>query len=177
MSGRPARPGTPHTPEPLDRMESPDATLAKNLVVARAVTGVTQHALAAAADVSRATIAQIETGYSDPRLSTIVELAHALGVPPTVLLVREQDVRAMADRLRASAAAPFAVPEADVERMRRLLATGLLKDRVRAGRLGALAARRAGYDAPAALACAAICSALLPGEGTVVGTLLGSKTE
>src|SRR4051812_7462343 len=117
------------------RPESPDATLAKNLLVARAITGVTQHALAAAADVSRATIAQIETGYSDPRLSTIVELAHALGVPPPLLLIREQDVRAMADRLKAAHATPFAVPDVEVERMRRLLATGLLKDRVRAARV------------------------------------------
>ena len=37
----------------------------------------------------------------------------------------------------------------------------------------AVVARRAGYDA-APVSAAAICSALLPGEGTAVGTLLAS---
>ena len=63
-----------------------DTLLARNLVTARLRAGLTQFELAAAARVSRATIAQLESGDSDPRLSTLVEIAKALRISPLALL-------------------------------------------------------------------------------------------
>jgi transcriptional regulator with XRE-family HTH domain len=168
LSRPPAGPTLPPAPR-----ESIDAILAKNLVVARQAAGVTQHDLAAKALVSRATIAQLETGYSDPRLSTIVDLARALGVPPIFLLLGPQDVEALANLPEAITRRPLPVPPADLERMQRLTRTGMLKDRVRAAAVGTAVARAAGRETPGAVTSAAIFSAILPGPGTQIGVVLG----
>lgn len=158
--------------------ESIGAVLAKNLVVARVVRGITQQELAQRADISRATIAQIETGLSDPRLSTITDLAGALGIPPVVLLAGADDVRAIVELLGGSdeggaeSSKGVIVPLPDVERMRRYLQSGMLKDRLRAARIGATVARAAG-GGPASEVCSAIFSAIQPGPGTVAGIRLG----
>lgn len=55
--------------------------LARNVAHARQQAGWTQHQLARAADLSRATIHLIEAGACDPRLSTVTSLAQALGQP------------------------------------------------------------------------------------------------
>jgi predicted transcriptional regulator len=47
---------------------------------------MTQEQLARKADVSLGYIARLETGHHDPKLSTLVKLARALGVPVTKLL-------------------------------------------------------------------------------------------
>lgn len=54
--------------------------LAQNVVRARQEVGLTQHQLAQGADLSRATVHLIEAGACDPRLSTIIALATALGL-------------------------------------------------------------------------------------------------
>ena len=147
-------------------------------MVARLVLGVTQQELAQRADISRATIAQIETGYSDPRLSTIVDLAGALGIPPIVLLTGSEDVRALVNLLELVSApesdlqSAVPVPQTEVERMQRFLRSGMLKDRLRAARIGAAVARAAGAGS-ASEVCSAIFSAVLPGQGTVLGMQLG----
>ena len=55
--------------------------LARNVAVARQRAGLTQHQLARAADLSRATVHLIEAGACDPKLSTVTSLANALGRP------------------------------------------------------------------------------------------------
>lgn len=52
--------------------------IARNVAKARLRAGLTQQELAAAAELSRATVHLIEGGVGDPRLSTIARLAEAL---------------------------------------------------------------------------------------------------
>ena len=164
---------TPLTPfEAL--AESADAVLAKNLVVARVVAGITQHALAEAAGVSRATIAQLETGRSDPRLSTIVLLARALRIPAIVLLMGKPETLALT-ALFENPSSPIALRDGDVAQMRRLLETGMLKDRLRAALVGAGLARDTDASAITSQVLAAIFSAIHPGPGTIAGTALGKR--
>jgi transcriptional regulator with XRE-family HTH domain len=56
------------------------ARVAKNLVVRRHAAGLTQQQLADSAGISRATVHLIESGQSDPRLSTLDLIGRALGV-------------------------------------------------------------------------------------------------
>ena len=68
--------------------------LARNVAAARQRAGWTQHQLARAADLSRATIHLIEAGIGDPRLSTVTSLAKALGRPAIDLFTDQaQDAR------------------------------------------------------------------------------------
>ena len=150
--------------------ESADAILAKNLVVARLISGMTQHELAARSLISRATIAQIETGSSDPRLSTINQLAAALNLPPLILLVGAEDVRVLSALHAAAGGSADEIPmtASDLDRMKRLIRTGMLKDRLHAAQLAATLARKAGRNESVAV-IAAIFSAVDPGHATQVG--------
>src|SRR4051794_36437921 len=98
--------------------ESIDSTLAKNLVAARLIAGLTQHELASAAGISRAPIPQLKPGSTAPRLSTIVDLARALGIAPIVLLAGTPEVEALASLSdEPDDAARLRVFPADVARM------------------------------------------------------------
>ncbi len=149
--------------------------LARNLVIARQVLGITQQQLAARADVSRATIAQIESGISDPRLSTIADLAAALGIPPIVLQLGERECRALLEFSSGSAEKKSVVQPRDEQLMRLFLASGSVRDLHRAAQHGADLARAAGDDAPAAATLAAIFSTIAPGHGTALGAALGNS--
>jgi transcriptional regulator with XRE-family HTH domain len=71
---------------PRTTAEVVGSDLARNVVTTREVAGLTQAALAARAKLSRATLALIEAGKADPRLSTLVALAAALNVAPSDLI-------------------------------------------------------------------------------------------
>jgi DNA-binding XRE family transcriptional regulator len=164
----------PVTEQPV--RESISTTLAKNLVAARLIAGMTQHELARAADVSRATIAQLETGCSDPRLSTVVDLARALGIAPFVLLAGTPEVEALASLNEKPRDLPhLRVSPADMVRLREYVASGMLKDRIRAAHLGAEIARSLRPDCPPLAITAGLFSAALPRAGTAIGVVLGWK--
>jgi DNA-binding XRE family transcriptional regulator len=80
--------------------------LASNVVASRRLAGLTQKQLAESAQLSRATVHVIEAGACDPRVSTVTQLARALGVSPLDLL-QPVNVPA-ANRLPAVAAAAAA---------------------------------------------------------------------
>ena len=156
------------------RRESVDSILAKNLVAARVIAGLTQHDLAEAAGVSRATVAQLETGFSDPRLSTVVDIARALGIAPIVLLSGTEEVEALVALTQGAAESRPAVSPADVVRMREYVSSGMLKDRVRAARIGASTASEVDVAGASSVAITAgVFSATSPGRGTIVGAKLG----
>lgn len=75
--------------------EQTKATLAKNLVIAREGANLTQDGLAQVSGLSRSTIAQLEAGEADARLSTIVALAQALEIQPPLLLFGQKEWEAL----------------------------------------------------------------------------------
>ncbi len=66
--------------EPIERF-------ALNLREARLRAGLSQETLALAAKLHRTEISLLERGAREPRLSTLLRLARALGVPPAALLL------------------------------------------------------------------------------------------
>jgi DNA-binding XRE family transcriptional regulator len=135
---------------------------AQNLLVARTVLDLTQHALAAASGVSRATIAQLEAGTGDPKLSTVQQLAEALGVSPVVLLLGRRELEALGALLGDAVA-----PDATMNVMRHLVSAGGVRSRLEAARLGIGVAEAAGIEGGAV--GAAVGSFHHPGQGTVAG--------
>lgn len=164
-------PSIPHNSFPEEkRPEGIAAKLARNLVAARVAAGVTQQQLAERADVSRATIAQIEAGVSDPKLSTVLQLSQALKVDPLLLLLGSNEVETLASLLKVDLQSPQyeQLRTSDLRELQRLVGSGMVRDRVSAARLGAAAAQAAGYPAQGSIG-AAIGAAIRPGIGTVLG--------
>jgi len=64
---------------------SPREQFAVNLKRLRQQAGLSQEALASAADFHPTEVSRLERSVRDPRLSTIVRLARALGVPAATL--------------------------------------------------------------------------------------------
>jgi transcriptional regulator with XRE-family HTH domain len=150
-------------------------TLGRNLALARFALGVTQDNLAVVSGISRATIAQIESSNTDPRLGTLADLAGALGVSPSLLLLKASDIASLLHVVRQSSVERVLAelsPER-VEEMNQLRRTGFQKDLLRLARVGIDAAESAGFTTPGAAVGAGIGSAILPGLGTAVGTIFG----
>jgi transcriptional regulator with XRE-family HTH domain len=64
----------------------PQQAFAANLRRVRLRQGLTQEALGASSDLHPTEISRLEQGQREPRLSTMVRLARALGVRPAELL-------------------------------------------------------------------------------------------
>lgn len=157
------------------RLDATRETLARNLSAARGVLGVSQELLAESAGVSRATIIQLEAAEGDPRLSTLAGIAVALGVSPVVLLLGRDELDAIVNAPSSSEAERVRenISPLELETMRRLLRSGIAKNRMKAVAMGASAATAAGFAA-GSLAGAAIGTAILPGVGTAIGAALSA---
>lgn len=152
--------------------------IGRNLVIAREAASLTQHQLADISGTSRATIAQIEAGASDPRLSTIVAIASALGISPQILLLGNNDISRLAALVHCYDDVMHSVPHLDdVKVMRDYLHRNTAKDRRRAAKYAADLAETFGYDDVGARVGAAIGSASHPGIGTAIGAFLGTRED
>lgn len=136
---------------------SPTGTLARNLLVARTVADLSQQQLAEAAGVSRATIAQIEAGATDPRLSTIVLLAAALQVPTTLLLFGAGEFDAMI-RLAGPATYQPALPPHRSALLAHLAASSSPHNLLTVAQIAIEYAAESGLDAPSAQLGAALAA-------------------
>jgi len=159
-------------------VEDAQDILARNLSAARGALGMSQEQLAAAAGVSRATINQLEGGASakgDPRLSTVVHLAAALGISPVFLLLGRDELDAITEARKSTEVNEVRshLTAEQLETMRRLLRSGVAKNRTKAVEMGATAAASSGMSA-GAIAAAAIGTALWSGFGTAIGAVIGS---
>jgi len=151
------------------------STLGGNLALAREAAGLTQSDLAEKAGTSRATIAQIESGSGDPRLSTLGALADALSVGPFVLLLGKEDIGKLVALAQKQKELAAVVPnEEDVALLDELAASHLAADRRRAARMSSDIASDRGFDGVGAAVGAAIGTTLMPGLGTIVGAFLGA---
>jgi len=102
-------------------MDDPDviaAHLARNLSTVRHTRGLTQAALARAADLPRSTIANLESGLGNPSLTVLVKVSQALGLPVDELLASPRArvrhwkaAEVTADRLGNGVGARPLVPE------------------------------------------------------------------
>lgn len=143
--------------------------LGRSLLAARTANHMTQHELAAASGVSRATIAEIESGKGDPRLSNIVALAKALRTSPMMLLLEKGALTSqLAENLQERVEA-LQIPSESIEKMKSFLDTSSRTGTQQAAIEG-IRALGAGGGAGVG---AAIGSVVFPGIGTAIGAALG----
>ena len=142
-------------------------------MAARIANHMTQKELACASGVSRATIAQIESGESDPCLSSIAALARALRTSPMMLLlepgVLSYDVVEKLQKRIETVNVPQEIIEkinAFIDASSRRVRQGIIKEVIRSLGVGGGAA-----------VGAAIGSVLLPGTGASAGAALGGLLE
>jgi transcriptional regulator with XRE-family HTH domain len=69
-----------------DRPVEPKAIVGKNIQANRLRLKLTQEALAYRCDMHPVEVGRAERGQRDLRISTVVKLAHGLGIPPHELL-------------------------------------------------------------------------------------------
>jgi transcriptional regulator with XRE-family HTH domain len=151
--------------------------LARNLVAARAAIGASQDQVAIAAGVSRTTLNQLENAEGDPRLSTLIGLASAFGVSPVFLLLGSEEIMAIGESQNSPEAQQVKeeLSDEDLGTMRRLLASGVPKNRSKA--LAMIAGSVGKGWGQGILAGAAIGTALMPGVGTAIGAGLAGMLQ
>lgn len=143
-------------------------SVAENLIIARRVAGLSQHDLAERANLSRATIAKIETGQSDPRLSTISILAQALGITAHALISTNDEIDRMIDILDNCHAIVDIAPNDEKTNDLTLKEKNLRALRRSAERAAAFS-RAAGFHSMSSQVACAIYNSHAPGIGAAIG--------
>lgn len=144
-----------------------------NLVLAREAAGLTQHELANLALTSRATIAQIEAGVGDPRLSTITALANALGVSPHLMITGRVEANRMLDILdNPHEIIDLAPDDADTHEIEAMVRSRVPKENRLAARHAAQYVIHHGYRSIGSRVGAAVLNAHIPGIGAAMGGYL-----
>lgn len=145
--------------------------LGQNLIAARTANQLTQTELAERSKVSRATIAEIESGMADPRLSTLISIAEALNTRPIMLLLDEAAIHAAQEAgIRTSHLSE--ISQESINKMQEHLENDGTKGAQKAAKEGI---RSLGVGGGAAVG-AAIGSVLMPGLGTIIGATLGATS-
>lgn len=150
--------------------------LARNFAAARMARGLSQDEAAKLADVSRATIIQIESACGDPQLSTVEKLAKVAAVSPAFLLMNSDDIEAIAN-LADSEVVKSVHLEAELhglqEKVSHYEQVGTVKSRRETVATTIAIAGAAGL-ASRAIPFAAIGTAIIPGLGTAIAAGLGA---
>ena len=161
---------------------SPDVAMssrgivAQNMLIARTALKLTQQEVADASGVSRATIAQLEAGTGDPRLSTLELLAEALNLPVHFLLLDQGAFRALAELVAEGETLRDSVQH-HMECLARVLNGRRGQNRFQAATLGVDAAVEAGLTGNAHRVGAGIGAARFAAEGTFLGAHLAYLLE
>lgn len=149
------------------------AILASNLSIARTAVSMTQYELAQRAQVSRATIAQIEASRGDPRLSTISALAGALGVTPSTLTTCPRSAARTLDLIDyCHEVIDDAPDDTKSQTLKRLARSPLRKERHRSAKLAVEFITSIGYDHHGSHVGGAIYNAHVPGIGATIGAFI-----
>ncbi len=166
--------------EPLPASQpgpSINGIIAQNLLIARTMLNWTQQQLANASGVSRATIAQLEAGLGDPRISTLESLAGALYVTSVFLLLDQGGFRALTEVKSDDALLSNLARRRSFEALDRAIHSGRYHGRMDAARLGADAVRDAGLTGNAQRVGAGIGSARFASKGTFFGAQLADLVD
>lgn len=120
------------------------SALAFNLYNARKARSFTQEELSDRCGVSRSTIALMEKGDTDSKLSSISDIATALEVSPSVLLMTEGDAAILGEVIRGQGYDELmeAIEQVDLERIQRHASTGLRRGHLKAALEGINVIRR-----------------------------------
>jgi transcriptional regulator with XRE-family HTH domain len=89
------RPGPPHAPDTSDHLQG----LARRIRALRERRGLTQEDFAARCGISVSFASLLERGERSPSYETLLQVAAALGLPPSELFRLEEEDEAGADRL------------------------------------------------------------------------------
>jgi len=150
---------------------------AKNLKILRQANGWTQTEFSEKSGISRPTIAHLENADVDPRLSTILKIANAFGVPPTLLFLTKSHLKSLQYFFEEMSKGSFDFDNSDlspegIDEIVQLIRTELPRNRARAANKILLSFQEENFNPAIALA-GTLGTFHNPGMGTFIGLMIG----